>query len=124
MCRPPNISLFDSRVLFIAMRRLSVNEINAYLHQADQPPLLLDVREPWEYDICHLENSQLIPMRNIPAAIADLDLERETIVICHHGIRSRQVAMFLEHQGFSNVINMEGGMAAWTTHVDRNMPTY
>jgi rhodanese-related sulfurtransferase len=106
------------------MRRLSVTEIKTHLEQAAQQPLLLDVREPWEFDICQLDNARLIPMRSIPDALADLDQERETIVICHHGIRSRQVAMFLEHQGFSNVINMEGGMAAWASYIDRDMPTY
>ena len=106
------------------MRRFSVKELRAYLDQADPAPVLLDVREPWEYGICRIEGSHLLPMRNVPGSVQDLDMDSEIVVICHHGIRSRQVAMYLEHQGFSNVINMEGGMAAWARDVDPKMPTY
>jgi rhodanese-related sulfurtransferase len=106
------------------MRELTPNECKAYLEQAETRPLLLDVREPWEYRIVHLENSQLIPMREVPAIIEKLDPEQETIVICHHGIRSRQVALFLEHQGFSDVVNLSGGLDAWARHTDTSLPTY
>jgi rhodanese-related sulfurtransferase len=106
------------------MRHMSATALKNYLQQSEQSPLLLDVRETWEYEICRLEGARLVPMRHIPAALRELDRERETVVICHHGIRSRQVAMFLEHQGFSKVINMEGGVAAWAREVDPDMPTY
>jgi rhodanese-related sulfurtransferase len=106
------------------MRQLTPAELRAYLDHAELPPLLLDVREPWEYQICCIPGSVLIPMRQIPSAVADLDPGRETVVICHHGIRSRQVAMFLEHQGFNNIINMQGGVAGWAHEVDPAMPTY
>jgi len=86
--------------------------------------LLLDVREPWEYRIVHLEASRLIPMREIPAVVDTLDPHQEVIVICHHGIRSRQVALFLEHQGFSDVVNLSGGLDAWARHTDTSLPTY
>ena len=89
-----------------------------------EAPLLLDVREPWEFRICSIQGSQLIPMGQIPASIKALDPERETVVICHHGIRSRQVAMFLEYQGFSKVINLAGGVDAWARDIARMMPTY
>jgi rhodanese-related sulfurtransferase len=91
--------------------------------QAD-PPLLLDVREPWEFSICRIEGSQSIPMRQIPATAAQLDPDRETVVICHHGIRSYQVARYLEQRGFSRVINLEGGVAAWARDQDPTMPVY
>ena len=106
------------------MRQMTVTKLAAYLEQAAHPPLLLDVREPWEFDICRVDGSRLIPMRGIPGVLQDLDPDRETVVICHHGIRSRQVALFLEHQGFTQVINMEGGVAAWARDVDPDMPTY
>lgn len=106
------------------MRHMSATELNAYLAQSEPTPLLLDVREAWEYEICRLAGARLVPMRHIPVAMSELDRERETVVICHHGIRSRQVATFLEHHGFSNVINMEGGVAAWARDVDPDMPTY
>lgn len=90
----------------------------------EQRPLLLDVREPWEHAICRIDGSELLPMRQIPATVAQLDQARPTIVICHHGIRSQQVALFLDHQGFRRVINLRGGIAAWASDVDPEMPTY
>lgn len=106
------------------MRRLSARELREYLDRTEEPPLLLDVREPWEYQVCHLPNSQLVPMRHIPTALDQLEPGRETVVICHHGIRSAAVARFLEQAGFTNVINLDGGVAAWAREVDRGMPTY
>ena len=106
------------------MRHLTPRQLAEYLQQTDTPPLLLDVREPWEYGICRLEDSQLIPMRDIPAASAQLDPRRETVVICHHGIRSRQVAAYLERAGFTDVVNLTGGVAAWARDVDPQMAVY
>jgi rhodanese-related sulfurtransferase len=106
------------------MRHLTPSQLKEHLERAESPPLLLDVREPWEYQTCRIEGSTLIPMREIPAAAGDLDPERETVVICHHGIRSHQVAFFLEHEGFTNVINLSGGVDAWARDVDPDMPTY
>jgi rhodanese-related sulfurtransferase len=106
------------------MRELTPDECKAYLEQAESSPLLLDVREPWEYQIAHLEDSQLVPMREIPAILESLDPQQEIIVVCHHGIRSRHVARFLEHQGFSNVVNLSGGLDAWARHTDTSLPTY
>jgi rhodanese-related sulfurtransferase len=87
-------------------------------------PVLLDVREPWELGICRIEGSLSIPMQQIPRACAELDRERPIVCICHHGIRSYQVARFLERQGFRRVINLEGGVAAWARDVDAEMATY
>ena len=106
------------------MQRMTVGELKAYLNGPEQRPFLLDVREPWEYGICRINGAHLIPMRSIPNSLQELDSGRETVVICHHGIRSRQVVLYLEHQGFSRVINMEGGVAAWAREVDPAMPTY
>ena len=106
------------------MRHLTPSQLADYLRQTDTPPLLLDVREPWEYQVCHLEGSLLVPMRDIPAVCSTLDAQRETIVICHHGIRSRTVANYLEREGFSNVVNLSGGVAAWAREVDPQMAVY
>lgn len=106
------------------MREMSVTDLKALLDGPESDPVLLDVREPWEYGICRIEGSRLVPMRSIPSSLDQLDHDREMVVICHHGIRSRQVALFLEHQGFDNVINMQGGVAAWARDVDPGMPTY
>lgn len=106
------------------MRDMTVQEIHKYLQNNATPPLLLDVRESWEYNICHLPNTRLVPTRNIPNIIHELDIAQEIIVICHHGIRSRHVARFLEQQGFKNIINMQGGMAAWSRDIDHTVATY
>lgn len=104
------------------MLNLPPRELNQHLQQ--HQPLLLDVREPWEYDICHLQGSELVPMSRIPRWAEQADKSQATVVICHHGIRSRQVAMYLEHLGFSDVINLAGGVEAWAREVDPHMATY
>jgi rhodanese-related sulfurtransferase len=105
------------------MRHFSPTELRDYLDRGGAP-LLLDVREPWEFEVCAIDDSQLIPMGQIPAAAASLDPGRETVVICHHGIRSRRVAYYLEKLGFRDVINLSGGVAAWARDVDPDMQTY
>jgi len=109
------------------MQHWSVQDLQANLasHIADDtPPLLLDVREPWEYDIGHLANTQLIPMNQIPQRLEELPTAQDIVVICHHGIRSRQVGLFLEHNNFTHIINLSGGMDAWARQVDTTMATY
>ena len=106
------------------MRELTPFECRTLIERSKETPLLLDVREPWEYNIVHLEDSVLMPMRQVPVEADSLDADREIIVICHHGIRSRQVALFLKARGFSNVINLRGGMDAWARHTDTSLPTY
>jgi rhodanese-related sulfurtransferase len=106
------------------MREFEAVELKDYLESVEEVPLLLDVRQPWEYQICKLDDSVLIPMSTIPANLDQLDKDRETVVICHHGVRSRRVAYFLEQAGFSNVINLRGGVAGWARDVDADMVTY
>ena len=106
------------------MRQMPATQLNQYLTQTDKPPLLLDVREPSEYHICRIDGSKLVPMQQIPHHIDDLDPSQETVVICHHGVRSYQVALYLERYGFDDVINLSGGVAAWARDVDPSMATY
>ncbi|MDX2506547.1 MAG: rhodanese-like domain-containing protein [Gammaproteobacteria bacterium] len=106
------------------MQEMSAQQVHNYLQQTTSIPLLLDVREPWEFDICHINGSELIPMQSIPGQLPQLDPEREIIVICHHGIRSRMVGQFLEQAQFKNVINLSGGVTAWAQQVEPKMPTY
>jgi rhodanese-related sulfurtransferase len=91
--------------------------------------LLLDVRETWEWDICRIQGSRHLPMRMIPhelkgGSLATLDREQPLVVICHHGIRSQQVALYLDQQGFSNVLNLRGGIDAWARDVEPGMASY
>jgi rhodanese-related sulfurtransferase len=106
------------------MREFSAQELKAHLETCDQQPLLLDVRQPWEFEVCKIENSVLLPMSQITTEYNTLDFDRETVVICHHGIRSRRVGRYLEQAGFSNIINLSGGVAQWAQTVDKDMPTY
>ncbi|RMG31369.1 MAG: sulfurtransferase [Gammaproteobacteria bacterium] len=106
------------------MRELRPREAAALL-AGPHPPRILDVREPWEYALCHLEGALLIPMRELPGRISELDPEVPLLVVCHHGIRSRMVCRYLEREhGFRNLMNLEGGVAAWAAEVDPGMPTY
>ena len=107
------------------MTNLAPAQLAAWLgDKARARPVLLDVREPWEFQTCHIAESRLVPMAEIPARVAELDSGAETVVICHHGGRSLQVAMFLEKQGFAKVHNLSGGLDAWARSVDPSMPTY
>ncbi len=106
------------------MQHFTPIQLLEYVNSAQETPFLLDVREPWEYEICHIENSTLIPMGQVQAQFKTLDKNKETVVICHHGVRSKQVAMYLEHKGFSNVINLTGGVDAWAQDVDIDMAKY
>lgn len=105
------------------MRDLAPAQLEQRLAEPEAP-LLLDVREPWEFDYCRIEGSVLVPMGTIPAEYPHLDSARETVVICHHGVRSRQVAHFLERVGFDNIFNLAGGVDAWAREVDVHMKTY
>ena len=107
------------------MKQLTAAELSAWLADAGRAkPLLLDVREPWEYQKARIEGSQLVPMNEIPARVGKLDPDQEVITICHHGGRSMQVAMFLEKNGFAKVHNLAGGVDAWSRTVDPSVPMY
>ncbi|MSQ54670.1 MAG: sulfurtransferase [Betaproteobacteria bacterium] len=107
------------------MKNIAPAELSAWLADSGRAaPLLLDVREPWEFQTCHLPESLLVPIREIQARLGELDPAAETVVICHHGARSMQVALYLERQGFDKVLNLAGGMDAWARTVDPAMPVY
>ncbi len=85
---------------------------------------LLDVREPWELEIASLPNTTHIPMGEITARFKELDPDQTVVCVCHHGVRSLQVGLFLERNGFDDVINLTGGIDAWTKLVDSSCPSY
>jgi rhodanese-related sulfurtransferase len=107
------------------MNQITAGQLAAWLADAGRDkPLLLDVREPWEWDRARIEGSWLVPMREVPARLEELDPAREVIAICHHGARSQQVALYLERNGFSKVHNLQGGVDAWSRTVDPAVPLY
>ncbi|MGF6273713.1 rhodanese-related sulfurtransferase [Massilia sp. UYP11] len=107
------------------MRQITAPELAAWLADpAREQPLLLDVREDWEFQTCKIAGSTQIPMQLIPVRVSEIDDDREVVCICHHGARSMNVAAFLERNGFSNVTNLTGGIHAWAVQVDPSMPKY
>jgi rhodanese-related sulfurtransferase len=107
------------------MRNLTPAQLAAWLADPDRPdPLLLDVREPWEYQTCHIAGARHVPMNELPARLGEFDAEAEVVAICHHGARSLQVANFLARQGFERVHNLAGGVDAWARSIDPAMPVY
>jgi len=107
------------------MKPITPAELAAWFDdQGRKKPLLLDVREPWEYEKARIEGATLIPMREVPARLAEIDEDRDVVAICHHGARSMQVAMFLEKQGFTRVHNLVGGIDAWSRTIDPAVPLY
>ena len=109
------------------MQQISAPQLDEWLktrQTSDARPILLDVREPWEFDVCHIDGSRLMPMDSVAQRYTELDKGTATVVVCHHGVRSYQIALFLEGQGFANVINLDGGVAAWAQQVDTAMPIY
>lgn len=107
------------------MQQISASELAAWLADGSRAkPLLLDVREPWEFELCRIEGAQLMPMQTVPANIESLEPDTDIVTICHHGMRSAQVAGFLARNGFTRLFNLSGGVAAWAAQVDPKMPTY
>ena len=85
---------------------------------------VLDVREPWETGICALEGSLKIPMGQIPARLAELPRDEILVVVCHHGQRSLQVALWLRGQGFARATSLAGGIDAWAAAQAPDMARY
>ncbi len=103
---------------------ISVAQLQTLL-ASPTPPLLLDVREAWEYDTARIEPSTLIPMNEIPArAFQQLDEEDPILVLCHHGARSLSVAAWLRNQGFDRAQSVSGGIDAWSRQIDPSVPRY
>ncbi len=92
--------------------------------QSDNPPLVVDVREPWEFNLARIPSAVLHPMRDVATWMHTLDPEAETVIMCHSGVRSLQVAGYLKMHGFKNVINLLGGIDAWSVWVDPRVPRY
>lgn len=96
--------------------------------RANGEPLLLDVREPAEWRVASLHANGVevlqMPMMSIPPRLHELDAARPVAVLCHHGGRSMQVAMFLAQRGFTHVANIAGGIDAWSLTVDPSIPRY
>ena len=91
-------------------------------------PLVLDVREPWELRTASIVprgfDLLAVPMNEVPARLAELPRDRPIACLCHHGVRSQRVALFLTHQGYTDVVNIAGGIDAWSRERDPAVPRY
>ena len=105
------------------VREISVLELKARRDRGDTP-LVLDVREAWEVQLASIPGVVHVPMNQVPARLAEFARDAETIVMCHAGGRSMRVAQYLVGQGFGNVANLSGGIAAWSELVDATVPQY
>jgi rhodanese-related sulfurtransferase len=86
---------------------------------------MVDVREPWELSTANIAGALAMPMGEVPArAHQELDPEERVIVVCHHGVRSMNVTVWLRNQGFEQAQSMRGGIDAWSAEVDAGVPRY
>jgi rhodanese-related sulfurtransferase len=88
------------------------------------PPVLIDVREPWEFEYCRIEGSALIPLGELAARIDEMPVDRPLVIVCHHGNRSGYATAILLEAGFRDVYNLRGGVEAWAIEVEPTMRRY
>ena len=102
---------------------ISATEAAALLSEGNAK--LIDVREPWEFATTNIEGSVPMPMGDVPArAHQELDPDERLVVICHHGMRSMNVTVWLRGQGFEQAQSLRGGIDAWSAEVDPKVPRY
>ena len=103
---------------------LSPEELHARLASGEDIQLI-DVRQPEEYAYCRIEGSQLIPLGELPRHVEELDENRPIVLICHHGVRSMQALAYLQHRhDMTNLLNLRGGIHAWSLRVDPTVAIY
>jgi rhodanese-related sulfurtransferase len=107
------------------MQTISAIELQAWLNDtARKAPQVIDVREEWELALAKLAFAQHIAMQTIPEQLNAIDDTDAIVVVCHHGVRSYHVALFLEKQGFEKLYNLTGGIDAWSSQVDQTIARY
>lgn len=102
---------------------IDVDDLHA-MRQAGAPLAILDVREPWEVDLCNIEGSIDIPLGELQDRVDELPRDRQLVVMCHHGGRSAHATAWLRQNGFDNASNLEGGIDAWAREIDQTMKVY
>ena len=106
-----------------AVPQIQVRELEERM-RSGRPFVLLDVREPFEFEMARIEGANLIPLGELPARWRELDREKEIFVFCHSGVRSERAAEFLRSTGFPRVANVAGGIDAWSEEIDPDVPRY
>ncbi len=106
-----------------SIRAISVQELKSKL-ETNGAVVVVDVREPFEYEIAHIEPSKLVPLGELPERLGELDRSKEIVALCHTGVRSALAVDLLQEAGFANAFNLTGGIEAWATEIDPAMPRY
>ncbi len=96
----------------------------ARLRKTSNPPTLIDVREPWEFERARIEEAKLLPLGDIFEWARTLNPNNAYVVMCHHGVRSAQATLVLQRLGFQDVRNLSGGIDTWAREVDSRVPIY
>src|SRR3954463_6668944 len=99
------------------IREITAAKLNERRGRGEKP-VVIDVREDWELQLARIPDVVHVPMNQVPGRLSELSRDQETVVMCHAGGRSLRVAQFLAAQGFTNVSNLTGGIAAWSDRVD------
>ncbi len=102
---------------------MSVETLDEW-RRAGTPHAVIDVREPWELEICSISDAVAIPLGQIPGRHAEVPRDRPVVLVCHHGMRSAQATAWLRRAGLDNAINLEGGIDAWARAIETEMATY
>jgi adenylyltransferase/sulfurtransferase len=116
----PNIP--EERSVNNGIPQLTVKELKQRI-DAGEDVFILDVREPYEYQIANI-GGKLIPQNEVPSRLAEIDRDREVIVHCRSGARSQRIAEFLKQAGYPKVVNLAGGILAWSDEIDPKVPKY
>lgn len=103
--------------------QISAKEVSERIGRGDKL-LLVDVREPWEYDVCRIPSAKLIPLGTLPANVNTLLDADDVICYCHHGMRSLDAAVWLRQHGVESAKSMAGGIEHWSAEVDPSVPRY
>ena len=99
-------------------------EVKVMLDESSSSIMLLDVREKWEFDLCHIPKSIHMPIAEVILRISELEKTNPIIIICHNGRRSLHIGLELIEKGFDNVINLKGGVDQWADDIDTSMTKY
>jgi adenylyltransferase/sulfurtransferase len=105
------------------MNEITVEELSKRM-KSDDAPTIIDVREPFEYQLAHIDGTVLKPLNDLREWVQALDKDKEYIMLCHTGARSAYATMILTQMGFKQVKNLIGGIAEWSARIDPDVPQY
>ncbi len=115
----------DNDIITKMVKEISPTELKQLLDQKPESCCVIDVRRQDEHDYCNIKAAKLITMNEIPERVTEIPRDKTVVIHCHHGGRSRKVIAWLEQaHGFENLVNLDGGIAGWSSDVDPSVPVY